>query len=63
MVRFITLTTLSLTLTIAYMAGRYWAYDRCSESDWTDTVKLFYIIIDTFKDSVVVFLLIEYLLR
>ena len=63
MVRFITLTILSSTLAISYMAGRYWAYNRCSESYWSDTVKLFYITIDTFKDIAVVFLLLEYLLR
>ena len=63
MVRFITLTILSSTLAIAYMSGRYWVYDKHSESEWSDTLKLLYIIIDTLKDIVAVFLLLEYLLR
>ncbi len=61
--RLITLSIISGGLAIAYMTGKFWTYDRCCESEWSDTVKLFYILLDVIKDCAVIFLILNYLLQ
>lgn len=53
---------ISVIFAIAYMTGKFWVYDRCSESDSSDALKMLYILIDTFKDMVFLFCLLKYLL-
>ena len=47
---------------IVFMTGKFWVYDRCSESELSDLVKEVYILIDVFKDIIVLFFLLRYLL-
>ena len=44
------------------MTGKFWVYDRCSESELSDLVKEVYILIDVFKDIIFLFVLLRYLL-
>lgn len=44
------------------MTGKFWVYDRCSESELSDLVKEIYILIDVFKDIIFLFVLLKYLL-
>ena len=53
---------ISVIFAIAYMAGKFWVYDKCSESDSSDALKMLYILIDTFKDIAFLFCLLKYLL-
>ena len=47
---------------IVFMTGKFWVYDRCSESELSDLVKEIYILIDVFKDIIFLFVLLKYLL-
>ena len=47
---------------IVFMTGKFWVYDRCSESELSDLVKEVYILIDVFKDITFLFVLLRYLL-
>ena len=47
---------------IAFMAGKWWCYDRYSESELNDGFKILYIIIDTFKDIAFIFFMLKILL-
>ena len=47
---------------IVFMTGKFWVYDRCSESELSDLVKEIYILIDVFKDIIFLFVLLRYLL-
>lgn len=47
---------------IVFMTGKFWVYDRCSESELSDLVKEVYILIDVFKDIIFLFVLLRYLL-
>ena len=47
---------------IVFMTGKFWVYDRCSESGLSDLVKEIYILIDVFKDIIFLFVLLRYLL-
>ena len=47
---------------IVFMTGKFWVYDRCSESELSDLVKEIYILIDVFKDITFLFVLLKYLL-
>ena len=47
---------------IVFMTGKFWVYDRCSESELSDLVKEIYILIDVFKDITFLFVLLRYLL-
>ena len=42
---------------IVFMTGKFWVYDRCSESELSDLVKEIYILIDVFKDIIFLFVL------
>ena len=53
---------ISVIFAIAYMAGKFWAYDRCSESGLSDNIKTLYILIDTSKDMAFLFFLLKFLL-
>ena len=53
---------ISVIFALAYMTGKYWVYDRCSESELSDNIKTLYILIDTSKDMVFLFCLLKYLL-
>lgn len=53
---------ISVIFAIAYMTGKFWVYDRCSESELSDGIKMFYILIDTFKDIAFLFCLLKFLL-
>ena len=45
-----------------FKTGKFWVYDRCSESELSDLVKEIYILIDVFKDIIFLFVLLRYLL-
>lgn len=45
------------------MTGKFFVYDRCYENEVKETFKLFYIILDTFKDIGTAFLILNYLLK
>ncbi len=47
---------------IVFMTGKFWVYDRYSESELSDLVKEIYILIDVFKDIIFLFVLLRYLL-
>ena len=47
---------------IVFMTGKFWVYDRCSESELSDLVKEIYILMDVFKDIIFLFVLLRYLL-
>lgn len=53
---------LSCIFGIVFMTGKFWVYDRCSESELSDLVKEVYILIDVFKDIIFLFFLLRYLL-
>ena len=53
---------ISVIFAIAYMTGKFLVYDRCSESDSSDALKILYILIDTFKDIAFLFCLLKFLL-
>ena len=53
---------ISVIFALAYMTGKYWVYDRCSESELSDHIKTLYILIDTSKDMVFLFCLLKFLL-
>lgn len=53
---------ISVIFAIAYMTGKFWVYDKCSESELSDVIKMLYIIIDVFKDIIFIFFLLRYLL-
>ena len=58
-----TLLVLSSITGIAFMTGKFFVYDRCYEDEVKETFKLFYIILDTFKDIGTAFLILNYLLK
>ena len=47
---------------IVFMTGKFWVYDRCSESELSDLVKEVYILIDVFKDIAFIFFMLKILL-
>lgn len=53
---------LSAIFGLAFMCGKFWSYDKCSTSDLSDNIKILYILIDTFKDIMVLFYVLVYLL-
>ena len=53
---------ISAIFAIAYMSGKFWVYDKCSESELSDVIKMLYILIDTFKDIAFLFCLLKFLL-
>ena len=53
---------LSCVFGIVYFAGKFWAYDRCYESELTEDIRAIYILIDVFKDIIFLFFLLRYLL-
>lgn len=61
--RIITLAIISAIGSLAYMIGKFFVYDREYESEGKEAFKLFYIISDVFKDIVVLFMLLNFLLK
>ena len=53
---------ISVIFAIAYMVGKFFAYDRCYETELNDAIRMLYILIDTFKDIVFLFCLLKFLL-
>ena len=47
---------------IVFMVGKWWCYDRHSESELNDGFKILYIFIDTFKDIAFIFFMLKILL-
>lgn len=47
---------------IAFMVGKWWCYDRNSVSKLSDDFKIFYILIDSFKDIAFIFFALKFLL-
>ncbi len=47
---------------ITFMVGKWWCYDRNSDSRLSDDFKIFYILIDSFKDITFIFFALKFLL-
>ena len=47
---------------IVFMTGKFWVYDRCYETELNDTIRMLYILIDTFKDITFIFFVLKFLL-
>lgn len=47
---------------IAFMVGKWWSYDRNSDSRLNDDFRIFYILIDSFKDIIFIFFVLKFLL-
>ena len=47
---------------IVFMVGKFWCYDRCYETELSDTIRMLYILIDTFKDITFIFFVLKFLL-
>lgn len=53
---------ISIIFGVIYLKGKFWVYDDYSESSLSDAMKLIYFITDAFKDLVVIYLILKYLL-
>ena len=53
---------LACILGVMFTGGKWWCYDRNSESDLSDAFRIIYILIDSFKDIAFIFFVLKFLL-
>lgn len=61
--RFATLAIISAIGGLAYMCGKFFIYNGEYESEGKETLKILYIIADVIKDSVVLYIILNFLLK
>lgn len=53
---------LSAIIGLAFIIGKFWAYDGCYSSEFSDNMKTLYLIFDGIKDVAFIFVVLVYLL-